>query len=74
MSGAGCIWISAGYGGLAETEGEAIRYRVTAGAGATGPVVLAGPTCDSVDIIFDEIARRTVFRWTCNRRRSRADP
>ena len=42
------------FGGLAETEGEAIRYRVTAGTGATGPVVLAGPTCDSVDIIFEK--------------------
>ena len=26
------------YGGLAETEGEAIRYRITAGTGPTGPV------------------------------------
>jgi ornithine decarboxylase len=42
------------FGGLAETEGEAIRYRVTAGNGATGPVVLAGPTCDSVDIIYEK--------------------
>jgi ornithine decarboxylase len=46
------------FGGLAETEGEAIRYRVTAGNGATGPVVLAGPTCDSVDIIYDKAPYR----------------
>lgn len=46
------------YGGLAETEGEAIRYRVTAGAGPTGPVVLAGPTCDSVDIVYEKTPYR----------------
>jgi ornithine decarboxylase len=50
------------FGGLAETEGEAIRYRIQpAQAGASGalasaeaPVVLAGPTCDSADILYDK--------------------
>ena len=42
------------YGGLAETEGEAIRYRITAGNGAMGPVVLAGPSCDGVDIMYEK--------------------
>ncbi len=42
------------FGGLAETEGEAIRYRITAGAGPTGPVAVAGPTCDSVDIVYEK--------------------
>ncbi|TDQ84474.1 ornithine decarboxylase [Dongia mobilis] len=45
------------FGGLAETEGEAIRYRVEAlgtVAKATGPVILAGPTCDSADILYDK--------------------
>ncbi len=45
------------YGGLAETEGEAIRYRVEAlgkVAAAMGPVILAGPTCDSADILYDK--------------------
>jgi ornithine decarboxylase len=47
------------FGGLAETEGEAIRYRVTAdAAGAYGPVVLAGPTCDSVDIVYEKTPYR----------------
>jgi ornithine decarboxylase len=43
------------YNGLAETQGEAIQYRLrTAHAvGACEPVVLAGPTCDSTDIIYD---------------------
>ena len=46
------------FGGLAETEGEAIHYRITAGSGATGPVALAGPTCDSVDIIYEKTPYR----------------
>jgi ornithine decarboxylase len=46
------------YGGLAETEGEAIRYRITAGNGPTGPVVLAGPSCDGVDIIYEKTPYR----------------
>lgn len=45
--------------GLAETLGEAIRYRLRADrpggalAGEDGPVVLAGPACDSVDILYE---------------------
>jgi ornithine decarboxylase len=46
------------YGGLAETEGEAIRYPITAGGGVTGPVVLAGPSCDGVDIIYEKTPYR----------------
>jgi ornithine decarboxylase len=43
------------YGGLAETEGEAIRYRITAGTGGpVGPVVLAGPSCDGVDVMYEK--------------------
>ncbi|MBU6449769.1 MAG: type III PLP-dependent enzyme [Rhodospirillales bacterium] len=42
------------FGGLAETEGESIRYRVTAGEGPTGPVVLAGPSCDGVDVMYEK--------------------
>jgi ornithine decarboxylase len=51
------------FGGLAETLGESIKYRLTttwrAGrsgggghGGADGPVVLAGPTCDSLDVMY----------------------
>jgi ornithine decarboxylase len=46
------------FGGLAETEGESIRYRITAGAGATGPVVLAGPSCDGVDVMYEKTPYR----------------
>ena len=42
------------FGGLAETEDEAIQYRLTTphDGARTGPVILAGPTCDSVDILY----------------------
>ena len=42
------------YQGLAETEGEMIVYRLrTPGrTGGTGPVVLAGPTCDGDDVLY----------------------
>jgi len=42
------------FGGLAETEGEAIRYRISGGKGPTGPVVLAGPSCDGVDVMYEK--------------------
>jgi len=49
------------FNGLAETEGEMIKYpiRTDMGTGADdavakGPVILAGPSCDSVDILYQE--------------------
>lgn len=44
------------FSGLAETEGEAIRYQfVTPHDGSeTGPCVLAGPSCDSADILYEK--------------------
>jgi len=46
------------FGGLPEVMDEAIQYRIrTPYNGAPGgPVVIAGPTCDEVDIIYDEAA------------------
>jgi len=42
------------FGGLAETENEAIRYPLaTSCDGPAGPVILAGPTCDSVDVLYE---------------------
>ena len=43
------------FGGLAETEGEAIRYRIQTphDGGPTGPVAIAGPTCDGADIMYE---------------------
>ncbi|MCU1393398.1 MAG: Orn/DAP/Arg decarboxylase 2 [Ilumatobacteraceae bacterium] len=42
--------------GLAETMDEAIRYRVrTPHDGTmTGPVAIAGPTCDSADVLYEK--------------------
>jgi ornithine decarboxylase len=42
--------------GLAETMDEAIRYRFVTShdGGETGPVVLAGPSCDSADILYEK--------------------
>jgi len=50
------VYLDAGrYNGLAETQGERIHYRIRTPHGGTrcGPVVLAGPTCDSTDIIYE---------------------
>lgn len=42
--------------GLVETLDEAIRYPITTSAdgGPTGPCVLAGPTCDSTDVLYEK--------------------
>ena len=43
------------FGGLAETMDEAIQYPIASPRkGAPGPVVLAGPTCDSADILYEK--------------------
>jgi ornithine decarboxylase len=42
------------FGGLAETIDEAIRYPVTCDrTGREDHVILAGPTCDSVDVLYE---------------------
>jgi ornithine decarboxylase len=48
------------FGGLAETAGEAIKYRLRTerDGSETGPVVLAGPTCDGADILYEETEYR----------------
>ncbi len=48
------------FNGLAETMGESIRYRieVPGRSGPCGPVIIAGPTCDSADILYE----RTEYR------------
>jgi ornithine decarboxylase len=44
------------FGGLAETMDEAIRYplRTPHDGGATAPCVIAGPTCDSADVLYEK--------------------
>ncbi|AXB43872.1 type III PLP-dependent enzyme [Amycolatopsis albispora] len=49
------------YNGLAETENEAIAYRlvpVGEQSAGTGPVIVAGPTCDGDDVLY----QRTPYR------------
>ncbi|KAG9395177.1 Diaminopimelate decarboxylase [Carpediemonas membranifera] len=51
------VYLDAGkFNGLAETLDEAITYRVTTSRDGeeTEPVILAGPTCDSVDVIYEK--------------------
>jgi ornithine decarboxylase len=50
------IYLDCGlFGGLIETLGEAIRYRIETDHDNTarGPAVIAGPTCDSTDIMYE---------------------
>ncbi|MCW5729874.1 MAG: type III PLP-dependent enzyme [Alphaproteobacteria bacterium] len=44
------------FSGLAETMDESIKYRIRTprDGGRTGSVVLAGPTCDSADILYEK--------------------
>ena len=48
------------FGGLAEALDEAITYRIgwPGDRGPCGPVVIAGPTCDSVDVLYREAGYR----------------
>jgi ornithine decarboxylase len=48
------------FNGMAETMDEAIKYviRTPRDDGATAPVVLAGPTCDSADILYEKTEYR----------------
>ena len=50
------VFVDAGvFTGLVETLDEAIRYRleVPGVGGKSGPCVLAGPTCDSADVLYE---------------------
>lgn len=44
------------FSGLAETMDEAIRYRITTARDhePMGPCVLAGPSCDSADVLYEK--------------------
>jgi ornithine decarboxylase len=44
------------FGGLAETIDESIRYpiRTPRDGGKVAPCILAGPTCDSVDVLYEK--------------------
>jgi ornithine decarboxylase len=44
------------FSGLAETMDEAIRYQIETrhGDAETGPCILAGPSCDSADVLYEK--------------------
>ena len=44
------------FSGLAETEGEAIRYQFETARDADpmGPCIMAGPSCDSADVLYEK--------------------
>ena len=51
------VFLDAGvFTGLVETLDEAIRYPLLTSrdGGPTGPCVLAGPTCDSADVLYEQ--------------------
>jgi len=53
------IYVDAGkFNGLIETLGESIKYPIVTNKdtpdGKTGEVILAGPTCDSMDIMYED--------------------
>ena len=59
MHRAGTRWVFLDAGvftGLVETLDEAIRYPLDTDrdGGPTGPCVLAGPTCDSADVLYEQ--------------------
>jgi len=58
------------FGGLAETEGEAIKYafRTPHDGAEEGPVTIAGPTCDSTDTLYEKSNYRLPLALDCGDR------
>ena len=55
------IYLDVGkFNGLAETMDESIKYRIEVPGreGPSGPVIIAGPTCDSADILYEKTEYR----------------
>jgi len=54
------------FGGLAEVLDEAIRYRICTphDGGLVGPVVIAGPSCDSADVLYERSGYRLPLALT----------
>ncbi len=58
------------FGGLAETEGESIKYafRTPHDGESDGPVTIAGPTCDSTDTLYEKSNYRLPMALTAGDR------
>jgi ornithine decarboxylase len=58
------------FGGLAETEDESTRYQITTphDGGPDGPVIIAGPTCDSADTLYERSNNRMPLALTAGDR------
>jgi ornithine decarboxylase len=58
------------FGGLAETEDESTRYHITTphDGGPDGPVIIAGPTCDSADTLYERSNNRMPLALTAGDR------
>ena len=58
------------FGGLAETEGESIKYAFQTPHDGTpeGPVTIAGPTCDSTDTLYEKSNYRLPMALTAGDR------
>jgi ornithine decarboxylase len=55
------------FSGLAETMDEAIRYQFETrhGDADTGPCILAGPSCDSADVLYEKRPVQLPLALTC---------
>ena len=64
------VYLDAGkFGGLAETLEESIQYEIrTPCKGESEPVVIAGPTCDSADILYEKAGYRLPLDLACGDR------
>ncbi len=58
------------FGGLAETEAESTRYHITTphDGEPDGPVIIAGPTCDSADTLYERSNNRMPLALTAGDR------
>jgi ornithine decarboxylase len=58
------------FGGLAETEGEAIKYKIATphDGSELGPVSIAGPTCDGADVMYQRANYRLPLALACGDR------
>lgn len=58
------------FSGLAETMDEAIRYQFTTDRDheVTGPCILAGPSCDSADVLYEKRPVQLPVGLTCGDR------